>query len=51
MGERAEQAAARIMKERAYTIRISLNIGEKDWYLVTSDLSLDYVKINADYRS
>ncbi len=50
-GEAAERMAARVMRKRAYTLRISLHLGKAAWRFVTSDLSVDYVKINADYRS
>ncbi len=51
MGREAERAAAEVMKKRDYALRIALNRGEATWWLVTSDLSADYVRINADYRS
>ena len=51
MGETAEREVAQIMKRRDYTLTISLNRGEAAWHLVTSDFSIEYVKINADYRS
>ncbi len=47
----AEHKAAEVMKNRAYTLRISLRQGEATHRLTTSDLSVEYVKINADYRS
>ncbi len=50
-GKEAERAAAGVMKKRDYTLRITLNRGKAAWRFVTSDLSVDYVKINADYRS
>jgi glutamate N-acetyltransferase/amino-acid N-acetyltransferase len=51
LGETAERDAAEVMKKRDYTVRIALNQGEETTRLVTSDLSVEYVKINADYRS
>ncbi len=51
MGREAEKDVARIMKRRAYTVRIDLGRGNAGYRFVTSDLSVDYVKINADYRS
>lgn len=51
MGEAAERQVAEVMKERGYTLRVSLGHGEADYHLITSDLSVEYVKINADYRS
>ena len=51
MGTEAEKKVTEIMKKRAYTLRIDLNRGKGTWHLITSDLSVEYVKINADYRS
>jgi glutamate N-acetyltransferase/amino-acid N-acetyltransferase len=50
-GEAAERGVAQVMKGRDYTLTISLNRGEAAYRLVTSDFSVEYVKINADYRS
>ena len=50
-GEAAERKVADVMKKRSYTIRITLQQGEASYHLVTSDLSVEYIKINADYRS
>ncbi len=50
-GIEAERKVAETMKKRAYTVRIDLGRGNAVYRLVTSDLSVDYVKINADYRS
>jgi len=50
-GEAAEREVTQIMKRRDYTLTISLNHGEAAYRLVTSDFSVEYVKINADYRS
>lgn len=51
MGETAERRVAKVMKERSYTLRISLGQGSETYRIITSDLSVEYVKINADYRS
>ncbi|KAG1663474.1 Protein translocase subunit SecA [Nymphon striatum] len=45
-----EQGQAEMNKEEI-TIRAVLNTGEAEAHVWTSDLSYDYVKINADYRS
>lgn len=45
-----EQGQAEMNKEEI-TIRIVLNAGEAKAHVWTSDLSYEYVKINADYRS
>jgi len=51
MGEAAELRVAEVMKKRSYTLRISLGQGRETYRIITSDLSVEYVKINADYRS
>ena len=40
-----------MMKQSEITIRIVLGRGEANDTVWTCDLSYDYVKINADYRS
>ena len=50
-GGDAERRAADVMKRRAFTLRIALGDGPGAAWLITSDLSVEYVKINADYRS
>lgn len=46
-----EAHAATIMLQQDITITIKLNRGEYNERLWTSDLSHDYIKINADYRT
>jgi glutamate N-acetyltransferase/amino-acid N-acetyltransferase len=46
-----EEAGAAAMREDNITIRIDLGRGEQAATVWTSDLSHDYVTINADYRS
>ena len=46
-----EEDGARVMKQSEITIRIELNRGNAHATVWTCDLSYDYVKINADYRS
>lgn len=46
-----EEQGAAVMKEEEITIRIALNRGQAVDTVWTCDLSYDYVKINADYRS
>ncbi|MDY6823853.1 MAG: bifunctional glutamate N-acetyltransferase/amino-acid acetyltransferase ArgJ [Thermodesulfobacteriota bacterium] len=51
-GEDAETAASAILKNKELTLRIDLKTGGKGTAAVlTCDLSLEYVKINSDYRS
>jgi len=51
VGQEAEKAAAKILKEKSFTVSINLNDGRGCDEIHTCDLSIDYVKINADYRS
>lgn len=46
-----EEEGQRIMQAPEITIRVKLNRGNAATTLWTCDLSYDYVKINADYRS
>ncbi|MCU7805494.1 MAG: bifunctional glutamate N-acetyltransferase/amino-acid acetyltransferase ArgJ [Candidatus Thiodiazotropha sp. (ex Lucinoma borealis)] len=49
--EYTEQAGASVMNQPAFTIRVSLGRGGELARVVTCDLSYDYVKINAEYRT
>lgn len=51
LGIEAEEKAALIMKKESFEITIDLNLGEFSDYMITSDLSYEYIKINADYRT
>ena len=46
-----EEAGARVMAQEEIVIRIQLGRGDASATVWTSDLSHDYVSINADYRS
>jgi glutamate N-acetyltransferase/amino-acid N-acetyltransferase len=46
-----EEDGARVMKQSEITVRVNLKRGESSATVWTCDLSYDYVKINADYRS
>ncbi|MDE2366537.1 MAG: bifunctional glutamate N-acetyltransferase/amino-acid acetyltransferase ArgJ [Betaproteobacteria bacterium] len=46
-----EQDGQRVMRQSEITIRVLLNRGEAAATIWTCDLSYDYVKINASYRS
>ena len=50
-GDSAEAEATKVLKQTELTIRIDLNMGEETFSAITCDFSIDYVKINADYRS
>ncbi len=49
--EYREEDGARVMKQPEITVRVNLNRGAAHTTVWTCDLSYDYVKINADYRS
>ncbi len=46
-----EEDGARVMKQSEITVRVNLHRGAASSTVWTCDLSYDYVKINADYRS
>ncbi len=46
-----EEHGQRVMKQSEITVRVNLNRGAASATVWTCDLSLDYVRINADYRS
>jgi glutamate N-acetyltransferase/amino-acid N-acetyltransferase len=46
-----EEDGARVMKRSEITVRVHLHRGAASTTVWTCDLSTDYVKINADYRS
>ena len=50
-GKAAEAEATRVLKTAEFTIGLDLKLGSGRAAVWTCDFSLDYVKINADYRS
>lgn len=50
-GKERENEINKIIKEREVTLTLNLNSGNEEARVLTCDLSLDYVKINAEYRS
>ena len=46
-----EEDGQRVMKQSEITVRVDLHRGPAEALVWTCDLSIDYVKINADYRS
>jgi glutamate N-acetyltransferase/amino-acid N-acetyltransferase len=50
-GEEAETQATEVLKQPEYSLTIDLNMGVSEISVYTCDISIDYVKINADYRS
>jgi glutamate N-acetyltransferase/amino-acid N-acetyltransferase len=50
-GKKAEAEATRILKQPEFTLTIDLKTGNGFASVFTCDFSIDYVKINASYRS
>ncbi len=51
LGKQAEKAATKILKNKKFSVCVDLKDGTGCEEVYTCDFSLDYVKINADYRS
>jgi len=51
VGQEAEAQVSDILKKSSFSITIDLGQGKAEETVYTCDLSLDYVKINANYRS
>lgn len=51
VGAEAEEEASKVLKERKFNVCIDLKEGNGCEEIYTCDFSIDYVKINADYRS
>ena len=50
-GQEREALATAVMKQAEFTTTIDLNLGQGQASILTCDYSIDYIKINADYRS
>jgi len=50
-GEEADAAATKVIRQPEFKITIDLNSGSQSAVVWTCDFSIDYVKINADYRT
>ncbi len=50
-GKELEDQATEVLKKPEFCVHIDLGLGEGASHYYTSDLTYDYVKINADYRS
>lgn len=46
-----EPVLAEVLKEGEFTVYINLNAGDADYWVWTSDISYEYVKINAEYHT
>jgi len=51
VGPEAEQRAAEVMAGPRYELRLDLGLGGGEFWVLTTDLTEDYIKLNADYRS
>ncbi len=51
MGLEAEQKIAQVFKQKEFTVTVQLGQGHAHAHMWTTDLSYDYVRINASYRS
>lgn len=50
-GDAAERKATKVLKKPEFSITVDLKTGKGKASVLTCDFSIDYVKINADYRS
>jgi len=50
-GKAVEVEATKVLKKSEFTVVVNLNMGQGFGSMITCDFSVDYVKINADYRS
>jgi glutamate N-acetyltransferase/amino-acid N-acetyltransferase len=50
-GKAVEVEATKVLKKSEFTVVVNLNVGQGFGSMITCDFSVDYVKINADYRS
>lgn len=51
LGQAAEERANKVLKEREFTLTVDLGLGTSVCTVWTTDLTTDYIKINASYRS
>jgi glutamate N-acetyltransferase/amino-acid N-acetyltransferase len=51
VGSRLEEKAGQVLKNKSFRIMVDLHQGKSSFSVLTTDLSIDYVKINASYRS
>ena len=50
-GASVEELATKVLKQKEFFVNIDLKAGSGEGEMYTCDMSIDYVKINADYRS
>ena len=51
LGQAAEENANTVLKGREFTLTVDLGLGTSHCTVWTTDLTVDYIKINASYRS
>jgi glutamate N-acetyltransferase / amino-acid N-acetyltransferase len=51
VGGDAEARGTEALRNKEFTVTVDLKLGAGQATVYTSDLSYDYVKINADYRT
>lgn len=51
LGPDAEEQANAVMKSREFSVTVDLGTGHAEATVWTTDLTMDYIKINASYRS
>lgn len=51
VGDEAETKAKDVMTGKKYEVRLDLGLGDAEASILTSDLTMDYIRINADYRT
>jgi len=51
VGASLEEKASQILKNKSFRVTVDLHQGKGEFSVLTSDLSIDYIKINASYRS
>ena len=40
-----------IMKKNIFEVFVDVGLGKSEWSMLTTDISIDYVKINAEYST
>ncbi|CAK8714077.1 bifunctional glutamate N-acetyltransferase/amino-acid acetyltransferase ArgJ [Candidatus Electrothrix laxa] len=50
-GKEAEKKASEVLRQKEFTVTVDLQDGTESAEVFTTDLTCDYVNINADYRS
>ena len=50
-GKAVEVEATKVLKKSEFTVAVHLNMGQGFGSMITCDFSVDYIRINADYRS